>query len=101
MNTQRRSEDGFLEDLGRRVFAARGRCCMSRKLLAQASGISERYIAQIEGGNGNVLILLLRRLSTAMATPLVDLIGIYSTQRGTGALSCELLTAATRDTDSR
>lgn len=47
---------------------------MSRKILAQASGISERYIAQIESGNGNVSILLLRRISTAIAVPLVDLI---------------------------
>lgn len=74
MNTERQSEGGFLEDLGRRVFAERNGRCMSRKVLAQASGISERYIAQIESGNGNVSILLLRRISIAVAIPLVDLI---------------------------
>lgn len=74
MNSERQSEGGFLEDLGRRVFAERSGRCMSRKVLAQASGISERYIAQIESGNGNVSILLLRRISIAVAIPLVDLI---------------------------
>jgi XRE family aerobic/anaerobic benzoate catabolism transcriptional regulator len=47
---------------------------MSRKVLAKVSGISERYIAQLESGKGNVSIVLLRRLSNAMGTHLEDLI---------------------------
>jgi XRE family aerobic/anaerobic benzoate catabolism transcriptional regulator len=47
---------------------------MSRKVLAKVSGISERYIAQLESGKGNVSIVLLRRVSNAMATHLEDLI---------------------------
>ena len=47
---------------------------MSRKVLAKVSGISERYIAQLESGKGNVSIVLLRRLSHAMGAPLEDLI---------------------------
>jgi len=76
MNRQPHSERGFLEDLGQRILTARSRRCISRKVLARASGISERYIAQVESGNGNVSILLLRRISNAMAVPLVDLIPI-------------------------
>jgi XRE family aerobic/anaerobic benzoate catabolism transcriptional regulator len=47
---------------------------MSRKVLAKVSGISERYIAQLEAGRGNVSIVLLRRVSDAMAAHLEDLI---------------------------
>ena len=39
---------------------------MSRKVLAKVSGISERYIAQLESGKGNVSIVLLRRVAHAM-----------------------------------
>lgn len=64
----------FLEELGQRVMAARGIRGMSRKTLAQTSGISERYIALLESGRGNISIVLLRRVSNAMAISLIDLI---------------------------
>jgi XRE family aerobic/anaerobic benzoate catabolism transcriptional regulator len=47
---------------------------MSRKVLAKTSGISERYIAQLESGKGNVSIVLLRRVSQALGTQPEDLI---------------------------
>jgi XRE family aerobic/anaerobic benzoate catabolism transcriptional regulator len=47
---------------------------MSRKVLAKVSGISERYIAQLESGKGNVSIVLLRRVANAMGAHLEDLI---------------------------
>lgn len=67
-------EHYFLEELGRRVRTMRGLRGMSRKVLARVSGISERYIAQLESGKGNVSIVLLRRVSTAMGAHLDDLI---------------------------
>jgi XRE family transcriptional regulator, aerobic/anaerobic benzoate catabolism transcriptional regulator len=67
-------ETGFLESLGQRVRTARALHGMSRKVLAKVSGISERYIAQLEGGKGNVSIVLLRRVSNAMGVHLEDLI---------------------------
>jgi XRE family transcriptional regulator, aerobic/anaerobic benzoate catabolism transcriptional regulator len=67
-------EIGFLEALGQRVRTMRGLAGMSRKVLAKVSGISERYIAQLEGGKGNVSIVLLRRVSNAMGAHLEDLI---------------------------
>lgn len=67
-------ESGFLEQLGQRVRTMRALRGMSRKVLAKVSGISERYIAQLESGKGNVSIVLLRRVSDAMATHLEDLI---------------------------
>src|SRR6201986_5502073 len=67
-------ESGFLEQLGRRVRTMRALRGMSRKVLAKVSGISERYIAQLESGKGNVSIVLLRRVSNAMGAHVEDLI---------------------------
>lgn len=67
-------ESSFLEQLGQRVRTMRALRGMSRKVLAKVSGISERYIAQLEAGRGNVSIVLLRRVSNAMGAHLEDLI---------------------------
>jgi XRE family transcriptional regulator, aerobic/anaerobic benzoate catabolism transcriptional regulator len=67
-------ETGFLEQLGQRVRTTRALRGMSRKVLAKVSGISERYIAQLESGKGNVSIVLLRRVSQAMGAHIEDLI---------------------------
>src|SRR5437667_8573633 len=68
------TEAGFLEQLGQRVRRMRAQRGMSRKVLAKVSGISERYIAQLEGGKGNVSIVLLRLVASAMGAHLEDLI---------------------------
>src|SRR6516164_2985958 len=68
------AESQFLEQLGQRVRTMRALRGMSRKVLAKVSGISERYIAQLESGKGNVSIVLLRRVSNAMGAHLEDLI---------------------------
>lgn len=74
MTETRDPETGFLEALGQRVRTMRALRGMSRKVLAKVSGISERYIAQLESGKGNVSIVLLRRVSNAMGAHLEDLI---------------------------
>ena len=60
------AETQFLVELGERVRSSRTHCCISRRELARRSGISERYIAQIEGGKGNVSVVLLLRLASAL-----------------------------------
>jgi len=47
---------------------------MSRKVLAADSGVSERYLAQLEAGLGNVSILLLRQIASALGLPLTELL---------------------------
>jgi DNA-binding XRE family transcriptional regulator len=59
-------ESEFLTRLGERVRTLRSLRDMSRRELARQSGISERYIAQIEAGRGNVSIVLLLRLAQAI-----------------------------------
>ena len=61
-------------ELGARVRTMRAVRGMSRKVLAQTSGVSERYIAQLESGQGNVSIMLLRRLAEVAGVQLEDLV---------------------------
>ena len=60
------SEREFLSLLGDRVRAMRLLHDMSRRELARKSRVSERYIAQIEAGKGNVSIMLLLRIAHAI-----------------------------------
>jgi XRE family transcriptional regulator, aerobic/anaerobic benzoate catabolism transcriptional regulator len=69
------ADEEFLTELGQRVRRIRALRGMSRKVLAEASEISERYIAQLESGMGNVSVLLLRRVAKAVGITLDDLIG--------------------------
>jgi len=59
----------FLKLLGERVREARARRGMTRKILARDSGVSERYLAQLETGHGNISILLLRDIARALDLP--------------------------------
>jgi ribosome-binding protein aMBF1 (putative translation factor) len=56
-------ESEFLAQLGDRVREARALYGMSRRELARRSGLSERYVAQIEAGKGNVSIVRLLRIA--------------------------------------
>lgn len=74
MSDQPHHEALFLASLGARVRALRHVRAMPRRALSKASGLSERYIAQLETGRGNVSILLLRRVAGAMGVRLDDLL---------------------------
>lgn len=67
-------ENDYLLKLGERVRDARTRRGMTRKILARDSSVSERYLAQLETGHGNVSIILLRQIAHAMGLPLGDLV---------------------------
>lgn len=60
------SETEFLGMLGDRLRGMRLLRDMSRRELARKSRVSERYIAQIEAGKGNVSIVLLLRIAHAI-----------------------------------
>lgn len=60
------NDSRFLKILGERVRLARAYRGMTRKILASDSGVSERYLAQLESGLGNVSILLLRDIAQAL-----------------------------------
>ncbi len=64
----------FLRELGQRVREARARRGVSRRMLAEHSGVSERYLAELESGRGNVSVLLLRQIAVALSLPLEELL---------------------------
>src|SRR5438067_6300072 len=67
-------EDAYLARLGERVRAWRAEQGTSRKALALASGVSERYLAQLEAGRGNISVLLLRKVARAMGVAVERLV---------------------------
>jgi XRE family transcriptional regulator, aerobic/anaerobic benzoate catabolism transcriptional regulator len=68
------TETAYLSLLGDRVRAWRTENSITRKALAQASGVSERYLAQLEAGEGNISVLLLRKVARAMGVPVESLV---------------------------
>src|ERR1700721_1627387 len=66
--------DAYLQRLGERVRMMRNRRGMSRKALAKHAQLSERYLAQLETGEGNCSIVLLRRVARALGTPVGELV---------------------------
>jgi XRE family aerobic/anaerobic benzoate catabolism transcriptional regulator len=67
-------ESDFLIQLGERVRAWRAEHRTTRKSLASASGVSERFLAQLEAGQGNISVLRLHALARAMSVPLEALV---------------------------
>src|SRR5271154_6394147 len=66
--------DEYLALIGMRVRELRARRGMTRKILARDSQVSERYLAQLESGEGNISILLLRQIAQALDTPVESLV---------------------------
>ncbi|MCP4297577.1 MAG: helix-turn-helix transcriptional regulator [Proteobacteria bacterium] len=66
--------DPFLKSLGDRVRGFRNRRGMTRKILAMRSSISERYLANLEQGIGNISISLLRQVASSLKTDMAQLI---------------------------
>lgn len=64
----------YLAGIGARVRSIRARRGMSRRLLAKASQVSERYLADLENGKGNISVLRLRDIAVAMSVPVEDLV---------------------------
>src|ERR1039458_5289301 len=67
------SENDFLLSLGKRVRELRNRCGMTRKTMAHDADVSERHLAQLEAGEGNISIVLLRRVAATVNVSLTEL----------------------------
>jgi XRE family transcriptional regulator, aerobic/anaerobic benzoate catabolism transcriptional regulator len=64
----------FVSDVGERVRNGRAKRGITRRQLAEDSGISERYLAQIESGQGNPSVIVLKAIADAFELPVVDLL---------------------------
>ena len=71
---QKQDMQAYLAALGQRVREARAKRGMARRILARDSGVSERYLAQLESGAGNPSIAVLRQIAMAVDYPLADLV---------------------------
>jgi XRE family aerobic/anaerobic benzoate catabolism transcriptional regulator len=64
----------YLHTLADKIRDARAQRGMTRNALAADSGVSLRFLAHLEGGQGNPSILVLRRIASAMGFPPDDLL---------------------------
>ncbi len=77
--------------LAQRVRDARARRFMTRKALAQQSGISLAYLARVEGGTGNISLGLLQRLAPALNLPIESFFAAEDSPSADLALIIEFL----------
>jgi len=64
----------FAAEIGRLVRLGRAKRGITRRKLAEESGISERYLAQIEGGRGNPSVIVLKAVAEAIDVPIIELL---------------------------
>jgi XRE family transcriptional regulator, aerobic/anaerobic benzoate catabolism transcriptional regulator len=62
-------DTAYLRMLADKIREARAQRGMTRNALAADSGVSLRFLAQLESGQGNPSILVLRRIASAMGFP--------------------------------
>ena len=81
----------FLLGLGERVRGLRARRGMTRRAVALAADVSERHLANLEYGIGNVSMLVLVQVAAALQCSLAELIGDITTSSPEWLLIRELL----------
>jgi XRE family transcriptional regulator, aerobic/anaerobic benzoate catabolism transcriptional regulator len=72
-------QQALLETLNRRLRACRAEQKLTRKQLAAKAQISERHLANLESGAGNVSILILLQVAQALECSLAQLLGDFTT----------------------
>jgi XRE family aerobic/anaerobic benzoate catabolism transcriptional regulator len=79
MNEQRPDAEtaalAFVAKVGEEVRRARERKRLTRKRMSELSGVSLRYLAQLEAGEGNISIALLHRVAAALEARVEALVG--------------------------
>lgn len=77
-STETRSDQevtALIQRVGERVRRARERKGIPRRVLSEMSGVSPRYLAQLEAGEGNISIGLLQRVAFALDHRIEWLVG--------------------------
>jgi XRE family aerobic/anaerobic benzoate catabolism transcriptional regulator len=65
-HTREELDSAFVAMVGSRVRKARERKGVARRVLSEQSRVSQRYLAQLENGGGNISITLLKRIADAL-----------------------------------
>ena len=66
--------DAFAAAVGGLVRSSRAKRGITRRQLAEQSGASERYLAQIESGQGNPSVIILKAIADALDVPVIELL---------------------------
>ena len=72
----------FVADVGARVRAARRQAGIPRRVLSERSGVSQRYLAQLESGAGNISIGRLYELARALGRSVESLVSDVAPAHG-------------------
>jgi XRE family transcriptional regulator, aerobic/anaerobic benzoate catabolism transcriptional regulator len=75
------AEPEFLHHVGETLRTLRARRGMTRRALAAQSGVSERYIAQMEAGSGNASLLVARALAAALGVSIIQLLAPHEAEQ--------------------
>lgn len=71
----------LLTFLGKRVRELRSHRGMTRKQMSQEADVSERHLAQLESGEGNISVVLLQRIAVALGVPIANLFAPQTEER--------------------
>ncbi len=71
---EKSAEGGGCPEVGVRLREARAKAGLTRKQLSRLSGVSERYLAHIEAGDGNPSLSFLGALADALDMAVADLL---------------------------
>ncbi|MGO8800672.1 MAG: helix-turn-helix transcriptional regulator [Roseiarcus sp.] len=89
--------DAFIAAVGERVRKARQRKGIARRVLSELSGVSQRYLAQLENGGGNISIALLHKVAQALDHRVEWLVGEDDPWGSETAKFAELYRSATSE----
>lgn len=67
--------------MGKRVRELRSRRGMTRKQMSQEADVSERHLAQLESGEGNISVVLLQRIAAALHVSIANLFAPQTEER--------------------
>ena len=73
------TDSDLLPGLGLRVKLLRARRGMTRRTLSEEADVSERHLANLESGTGNISVLVLANVASALDCSLAELLGDETT----------------------
>ncbi len=85
------NKNHVLHALGERVRQLRARRGLTRRSLASAADVSERHLANLEYGTGNVSIMVLHQIAQALQCSVAELLGDVTASSAEWLLIRELL----------
>ena len=91
----------LLKNIGRAVRDRREAMSLTRQRLAQVSGISLRFLNDVEGGLANPSVLKLQALALALGTPIESLFALPAAENGPRRISLLGLRGAGKTTIGR